>query len=78
MTEGHFHMDAVRVIRISLQVLGERAFSLLAMLMTFSLFCWAMIEPSYERLGLVAFFALAVYIPSLKGQRKSYAETDNG
>jgi hypothetical protein len=72
------HMDAVRVIRISLQVLGERAFSLLAMLMTFSLFCWAMIEPSYERLGLVAFFALAVYIPSLKGQRKSYAETDHG
>ena len=77
MTEGHIHMDAVRVIRISLQVLGERAFSLLAMLMTFSLFCWAMLEPSHERLALVAFFALAVYIPSLKGQRKSYAEAQD-
>jgi hypothetical protein len=78
MSQGDTGMDAIRVIRISLQVLGERAFSLLAMLMTFSLFCWAMLEPSYERLALVAFFALAVYIPSLKGQRKSYAETDHG
>lgn len=70
-------MDAIRVIRISLQVLGERAFSLLAMVMTFSLFCWAMVEPSYERLALVAFFALAVYIPSLRRERKSYAETQD-
>jgi len=35
MSQGDTGMDAVRVIRISLQVLGERAFSLLAMLMTF-------------------------------------------
>jgi hypothetical protein len=77
MSQGDTGVDAIRVIRISLQVLGERAFSLLAMVMTFSLFCWAMVEPSYERLALVAFFALAVYIPSLRRERKSYAETQD-
>ncbi len=77
MSEGDTGMDAIRVIRISLQVLGERAFSLLAMVMTFSLFCWAMYQPSYERLALVAFFALAVYIPTLRRERKPYAEAQD-
>ena len=38
--------------------------------MTFGLSCWAMSEPTYERLGMAGFFAVAVFIPSLARERK--------
>jgi len=61
----------LRVIRIAFEVLSERVFSILAMVMTFALSCWAMSEPTYERLGMAGFFAVAVFIPSLSRERKS-------
>ena len=61
----------LRVVRIALELIAERVFSILAILMTFALSCWAMYEPTYERLGMAAFFAVAVYIPSLSRERKS-------
>ena len=60
----------LRVIRIAFEVLSERVFSILAMVMTFALSCWAMSEPTYERLGMAGFFAVAVFIPSLARERK--------
>ena len=65
-------MDAVtlRAIRIAFEVINDRVFSILAMLMTFALACWAMYDPTYERMGMAAFFAIAVYIPSLSRERK--------
>jgi hypothetical protein len=62
----------LRVIRIAFEVLSERVFSILAMAMTFALSCWAMSEPTYERLGMAGFFAVAVFIPSLSRERKSH------
>lgn len=59
----------LRVIRIAFEVLSERVFSILAMAMTFALSCWAMYEPTYERLGMAGFFAVAVFIPSLTRER---------
>lgn len=61
----------LRVVRIALELIAERVFSILAILMTFALSCWAMYEPTYERLGMAAFFAVAVYIPSLARERKN-------
>jgi len=61
----------LRVVRIAFEVLSERVFSILAMVMTFALSCWAMSEPTYERLGMAGFFAVAVFIPSLSRERKS-------
>lgn len=68
-------MDAttLRVVRIVFEVINDRLYSILALWMTFVLACWAMYEPSYERLGMAAFFAVSVYIPSLRKDRKPNA-----
>ena len=66
----------LRVVRIALELIAERVFSILAILMTFALSCWAMYEPTYERLGMAAFFSVAVYIPSLQRERKRKNEQD--
>lgn len=60
----------LRVVRLAMEVVADRTFSILAILMTFALSCWAMYEPTYERLGMAAFFAVAVYVPSLSRERK--------
>lgn len=72
-------MDAVtfKVVRIALELLGERAFSMLALVMTFGLTCWVMHDPTYERLGMAAFFAVAVYIPTLRWERKKANDAEN-
>lgn len=63
-------MDPLKVVRIAFEVLSERVFTLLAMLMTFALSCWAMSCPTWERLGLAAFFAVAVYMFTLAKERQ--------
>jgi hypothetical protein len=68
----------LRVIRIALEVLSERVFSILAMSMTFALSCWAMYEPTWERMAVAGAFGVAVFIPSLRVERKSHgAKTEN-
>ena len=72
-------MDAMtfKVVRIALDMLGERAFSMLALVMTFGLTCWVMYAPSYERLGMAAFFAIAVYVPTLRWERRKNREAED-
>lgn len=65
-------MDPLRVIRIAFSVLTDRLFSILAMVMTFGLSCWAMYAPAYERMAMAAFFACVVYIPALRYERNSH------
>jgi len=60
----------LRVIRIALEVLSERVFSILAMFMTFALSCWAMYEPTWERMAMAGAFGLAVFIPSLRERKR--------
>ena len=60
----------LRVIRIAFEVLSERVFSILAMVMTFALSCWAMYEPTWERMAMAGAFGLAVFIPSLARDRR--------
>lgn len=71
-------MDSLtlRAIRIALELLSERVFSLMAMGMTFALACWAMWEPTYERLGMAGFFAVAVFIPTLRRERARDGKTE--
>lgn len=72
---GDFIMDmTLRVVRIALELVAERAFSILAILMTFALSCWAMWEPTWERMAIAAFFAVTVYVPSLTRERKRKSE----
>lgn len=50
------------VVRLALEVLSERALSILAMFMSFILACWLMYEPSLERLGMGTVFAFFSYL----------------
>jgi hypothetical protein len=66
----------LQIARIALELLSDRALTFLALFMTFGLASWAMYAPSYERLGIAAFFALIVFVPTLR--MMSHKETDDG
>lgn len=64
----------LRIVRIALETLSERVFSILALCMTFALSCWAMYEPTWERMAMAGAFGVAVFIPSLSRERKRNAD----
>ena len=55
-------MDAVALVRLALAVISERMLSILALGLSFSLACWTMWDPKWERLGTMAFFAIFSYL----------------
>ena len=70
-------MDAfLKVIRVALSVLTERLLTLLALWMTFGMACWAMYDPTYQRLGMAGFFALSVFLPALAKERSREVQTN--
>ena len=52
-------------IKVGMLILSARIFALLAVLMTFGLFCWAMWQPSFDREILAGGFAFLVFLPVL-------------
>lgn len=61
----------ITVIRHALRALSERVLTVLALLMTFGLSAWVMYRPSWEREGMAAFFAIAVFLPCVWRDRRS-------
>jgi hypothetical protein len=55
-------MDAVTLIRLALEVLSDRLMAILSLSMSFVLACWTMYDPTLERLGMSAFFAMFSYL----------------
>jgi hypothetical protein len=55
-------MDAVALVRLALAVISERMLSILALGLSFSLACWTMWDPRWERLGTMAFFSIFSYL----------------
>ena len=55
-------MDAVALVRLALAVISERMLSVLALGLSFSLACWTMWDPKWERLGTMAFFSIFSYL----------------
>lgn len=55
-------MDAVALVRLALVVISERMLSVLALGLSFSLACWTMWDPRWERLGTMAFFSIFSYL----------------
>jgi len=53
------------VMTLALDALSARAIVLIAMLMTFGLFSWAMYESSYLTLTIAGSFAVLVFLPVL-------------
>ena len=55
-------MEAVALIRLALNVITERLLVILTLALSFTLSCWAMWDPKYERLGVMAFFCFFSYL----------------
>lgn len=66
-------MDAsiLRIVRIALGIISDRLLTILAMCMTFALAVYVMYFPTYERMGMAAFFALFVFMPLAIKERKN-------
>ena len=61
MSEGMI----LRIVRMAMEVLSMRLLTILSMAMSFALAVWTMLEPSYERMAMAAFFAVCVYLPCI-------------
>lgn len=63
-------MEPISIIRVALRVLNERMLTMLALIMTFGLSAWEMWRPDFQRAGMAAFFAVAVFLPCVIHERK--------
>lgn len=62
-------MNAITLLRLSIDILTGRLLTLLALLMSFGLAAWAMLDPTWMRNGMAGFFALCVFLPTLFKER---------
>ena len=69
-------MDAtvIALVRTALAVVMARILTVLGLVMTFALACWAMYAPTIERLYVAGGFAVLVYIPSVLRETRSGAK----
>lgn len=65
MSEGM----VLRIVRMAMEVLSLRLLTILSMAMSFALAVWTMLEPSWERMAMSAFFAVCVYLPCISIER---------
>lgn len=59
-----------QVVELGLNLLNQRLLTLLALLMSFSLFVWAVYDPKVERIAAATIFALIVFLPFWRIERK--------
>ncbi|CAB4151472.1 hypothetical protein UFOVP938_27 [uncultured Caudovirales phage] len=69
-------VDLMKFVRLALEVVTDRLLTILGLTMSFVLACWTMTEPTMERLGMSAFFALFAYM-IVKIERKQDARPEN-
>jgi hypothetical protein len=55
----------VAAIQVALKVLGARFLTLLALLMTFGLFAWAMFQATWLHFAIAAAFGIVIFLPVL-------------
>ena len=61
-------------IRVGLAVLSARLVLLLALVLAFGLFAWAMALPTYERIGCATLFALLIFLPAVRLDARQSAD----
>jgi len=59
----------LKVVRVAMEVISMRLLTILSMAMSFGLALWTMLEPSWERMAMAAFFAVCVYLPCINIER---------
>ena len=50
-----------KIVRVALEIISMRLLTILAMVMSFVLGCWAMLEPTWERMAMAGFFAVCIF-----------------
>lgn len=60
----------IKFIRLALSIIADRLLTILGLIMSFTLSCWTMIEPTLERLGMAAFFSAFAYLLVRTKERK--------
>lgn len=71
------NVTLVKFVRLALEVISDRLLTVLGLTMTFGLSCWTMANPTYERLGMSAFFALFSYLIVKTKERKEDARSQD-
>ena len=56
----------VLYVETGLRVLSARLVMLLTLSLTFALFCWAMYEPTWNRIAACTIFAVLVFLPIIR------------
>jgi hypothetical protein len=55
-------MEAVALVRLALNIITDRLLVILALALSFTLACWAMWNPRWETLTVMAFFSMFSYL----------------
>jgi hypothetical protein len=55
-------MDGIAIVRLALSVVTEKLLAILALALVFTLACWTMYDPRWERLATMAFFSIFSYL----------------
>lgn len=64
-------IEDIPLVRVAIRVLAERVMTLIAMVMTFGLSAWVMYQPTWQREGMAAFFAVFVFLPCILRDRRN-------
>jgi hypothetical protein len=55
-------MEAVALVRLALNIITDRLLVILSLALSFTLACWAMWNPRWETLTVMAFFSMFSYL----------------
>lgn len=72
-------MDAqvLKVVRIGLDVISDRLITILGLLSSAGLACWAMWGPEWERVAVLAIYVLFVYLVVPTKERKHEVHSES-
>jgi len=65
-----------KIVRVAMEIISMRLLTILAMVMSFVLGCWTMLEPTWERMAMAGFFAVCVFLPCINWERKKSNDED--
>jgi uncharacterized membrane protein len=68
--------DLARAIDVGLTVLSYRILTLLALLMTFALFSWAMVQGSWIHFAIAGAFGVVIFLPVLMAQANATSKPE--
>jgi uncharacterized membrane protein len=68
--------DLARAVDIGLTILTHRLLTLLALVMVFALFSWAMVQGTYVHFAIAGAFGLVIFLPVLMADANRAAKPE--